>query len=302
MRRVGVLMGWSDSDPQYRSRATALIEGLAVQGWTDKKNLRFDVRWSGGNVDRARALAKELVEQQPDVLIAATTPSTAALQRETKTIPIVFAVVSDPVGVGFVRSLPRPGGNMTGFINEEGAMGGKWLELLKEVAPKLNRVSLMFNPDTAPGGGAFFEPAFQAAARALKIETSAAPIRSDVEIDAAIDLLGRERGGLVLESDSFTGVHRHTIITAAALHKVPFISDLTDVPREGGLIAYGPNYPDIFRRCAIYVDRILKGEKPGELPVQVPTKFELVINLKTAKALGINIPQSLLATADEVIE
>jgi putative tryptophan/tyrosine transport system substrate-binding protein len=302
MRRVGVLMGWSESDAQYRTRADALVGGLAALGWTDKSNLRLDVRWTNGNVDRARALAKDLVEQQPDVLVAATTPAAAALKRETRTIPIVFAVVSDPVGAGFVQSLPRPGANMTGFINLEASMGGKWLELLKEIAPRLNRVALMFNPDTAPGGGAFFQPAFEAAARALQIETITAPVRSDAEIEKAFELLGRERGGLVLESDSFTSVHRRTIIAGAALQKVPFVSDAPLIPQEGGLIAYGSDSSDILRRSATYIDRILKGANPAELPVQVPTKFELAINLKTAKALGLVIPQTLLATADEVIE
>jgi putative ABC transport system substrate-binding protein len=301
VRHVGVLMGWSDSDPQYRTRIGALVEGLTVLGWAENQ-LRLDIRWSNGDVDRAQTLAKELVSQQPDVLVAATTPSAAALQRETKTIPIVFAVVSDPVGAGFVENLPRPGSNMTGFINIEAAMGGKWLEMLKEVAPSLDRVAMMFNPDTAPGGGAFFQPSFEAAARTLKIEANTAPVHNDVEIEAAIASLGRERAGLLLGSDSFTNVHRGRIIAATTLNKVPFISDLSNVPREGGLIAYGPNYPDIFRRSAMYIDRVLKGAKPADLPVQVPTKFELVINTKTAASLGLVIAPSLLARADEVVE
>jgi putative tryptophan/tyrosine transport system substrate-binding protein len=298
-RLIGVLMGWSENS--FRSRADALVEGLAALGWTDQSNPRLDVRWSSGNVERARVLAKDLVEQQPDVLVAATTPAAAALLHETRTIPIVFFAVSDPVGAGFVQSLPRPGANMTGFINLEASMGGKWLELLKEVAPRLKRVALMFNPDTAPGGGAFFQPAFEAAARALNIETITSTIRSDAEIDKAVESLGRERGELVLESDFFLGVHRRTIIAAAALQKVPFIAEVV-YPREGGLIGYGPDYRDIFRRSATYIDRILKGANPAGLPVQVPTKFELVINLKTANALGLTVPPGLLVAADEVIE
>jgi putative ABC transport system substrate-binding protein len=301
-RLVGMLMGWSDNDPQYRARLSALVNELAALGWTENANLEFDVRWTGGNIDRTKALAKELVARRPDVLIAATTPSAAALQRETKTIPIVFAVVSDPVGAGFVKSLPEPGGNMTGFINIEAAMGGKWLEMLKEVAPGLTRVALMFNPDTAPGGGRFFQAAFEAAAHTLKVQPSTAPIHSDAEIDAAIEGLGREHGGLLVSSDSFTNVHRRTIIAAAVSRKVPFISDQANVPREGGLIAYGPNYTDIFRRCAAYIDRLLKGAKPAELPVQVPTKFELVINTRTAASMGLDLSPSMLARADEVIE
>ncbi len=302
MRRIGVLMGWSGDDPQYRSRMDALVQGLAALGWTEGHNVQLDVRWTNGSVDRARALAMKLVEQKPDALMAATTPSATALHLETKSIPIIFAVVSDPVGAGFVASLSRPGGNMTGFINIEAAMGGKWLELLKEVAPRLSRVVTMFNPDTAPGGGRFFQAAFEAAGRILKIETSTAPVRSDAEIEAAVASLGRERGGLVLTSDSFINVHRGTVIAAAVRHKVPFISDLSNVPREGGLIAYGPNYSDIFRRTATYVDRVLRGTNPANLPVEVPTKFEMVINTKTARMLGLTVPPTLLTVADEVIE
>jgi putative tryptophan/tyrosine transport system substrate-binding protein len=302
MRRVGVLMGWSENDPQYPSWIAAFIQALAQLGWSDGRNIRIDVRWIHGEVDRARALAKELVELQPDVILAGTTPATAALQRATRTIPIVFVVVSDPVGAGFVDSLPRPGGNITGFINIEAAMGGKWLELLKEIAPRLRRVAIMFNPDTAPGGGSYFLDSFEAAARSLAVEPMTAHVHSDAEIERVITSLGREQAGLVLASDSFLAVHRRTIISLAARNNVPAISVFLFSPQEGGLISYGPNNEDMFRRAASHVDRILRGAKPGDLPVEIPTKFDLVINLKTAKALGLDVPLHLQRLADEIIE
>jgi putative ABC transport system substrate-binding protein len=209
MRRIGVLMGWSESDPEMRSRIDVLVQGLAQLGWVDGRNMRIEVRWTNGDSERAGVLAKDLVQLlQPDVILAGSTPATAALQRETRTIPIVFAVVSDPVGAGFVASLPRPGGNITGFINIEAAMGGKWLELLKEVVPRLRRVAIMFNPDTAPGGGSYFLGPFEAAARSLAVEPVAARVHSDAEIEAAITALGREQAGLVVMTDSFMSIHR----------------------------------------------------------------------------------------------
>jgi putative ABC transport system substrate-binding protein len=302
MRRIGVLMGWSESDPVYRSRIEVFVQALAQLGWAEGRNIRIEVRWTNGDVERAAVLAKELVALQPDLILAGTTPSTAALQRQTRTIPIVFAVVSDPVGSGFVASLPRPGGNITGFTNVEAAMGGKWLELLKEVAPRLRRVAIMFNPDTAAGGGSYYLGSFETAARSLAVESAQAQVRSDAEIESAITALGREQAGLVIMDDSFTAVHRGTIISLAARNNVPAISDMFFVPREGGLISYGTNTVDLFRRAATYVDRILHGAKPGDLPVQLPTKFDLNINLKTAKALGLDVPASLQQIADEVIE
>jgi putative ABC transport system substrate-binding protein len=232
MRRVGVLMGWSENDPQYPSWIAAFIQALAQLGWSDGRNIRIDVRWIHGEVDRARALAKELVELQPDVILAGTTPATAALQRATRTIPIVFVVVSDPVGAGFVDSLPRPGGNITGFINIEAAMGGKWLELLKEIAPRLRRVAIMFNPDTAPGGGSYFLDSFEAAARSLAVEPMTAHVHSDAEIERVITSLGHEQAGLVLASDSFLAVHRRTIISLAARNNVPAISVFLFSPKD----------------------------------------------------------------------
>jgi putative tryptophan/tyrosine transport system substrate-binding protein len=237
------------------------------------------------------------------VILAGSTPVTAALHRETSTIPIVFAPVADPVGSGFVAGLPRPGGNMTGFINIEDSVGGKWLELLKEIAPGIRRAAAMFNPDTSPHVGAYYLPAFEAAARSLKVESIVAPVHSDAEIESVINSLGREPGGgLVVLSDSFMGAHRGTVIAAATRNDVPSIFDVPFFPRDGGLLSFGPSYPDIFRRAASYVDRILRGEKPADLPVQLPIKFQMAINLKTAKALGLTVPQSLLLHADEIIE
>jgi putative ABC transport system substrate-binding protein len=301
MRRIGVLMGWSETDSIYHSQLAAFVQGLAKLGWVDGRNLWMDVRWTAGNVDRARVFAKELVDLQPDVILAGTTPSTAALQRETRTVPIVFAVVSDPVGAGFVANLPRPGGNITGLINIEASMGGKWPELLKEIAPFLRRVAIMFNPDTAPGGGSYFLSPFDAAARSLAMEPITARVHSDAEIETAITSLG-EQAGLVVMTDSFMGVHRGTVISLATRNKVPTIFDAEYITREGGLISYGPNYLDMFRRAAAYVDRILRGAKPDDLPVEVPTKFDLTINLKTAKALGLTVSNQMQLLADEVIE
>jgi putative ABC transport system substrate-binding protein len=302
MRRIGVLMGWSENDPEFRSRLAAFVQVLAQSGWAEGRNLRVDVRWTNGDVQRAGVLAKELVALQPDVILVGTTPATAALQRETRTIPIVFAIVSDPVGAGFVASLPRPGGNITGFINVEATMGGKWVELLKEIAPRLRRVAIMFNPDTAPGGGSYYLGPFEAAARSLGVEPTQARVHSDAEIESAIAALGREQAGLVMMDDSFVAVHRKTIISQAARNNVPAIFSNIYVPGEGGLISYGINSVDLFRRAAGYVDRILRGAKSADLPVQLPTKFDLIINLKTAQALGLDVPLSLQQRADEVIE
>jgi putative ABC transport system substrate-binding protein len=302
VRRVGVLLGWSENDPEFRSRLAAFVQALAQLGWAESHNLRIDVRWTNGAVDRARTFAKELVQLRPDVILAGTTPVTAALQRETSTIPIVFSSVSDPVGAGLVASLARPGANITGFINIEATVGAKHLELLKEIAPRLARVAIIFNPDTAPGGGSYFLGPFEAAARSLAIEPIAARVRSDAEIETAIASLGRAQGGLVVMTDSFMAVHVETVLSAASRNNVPASFESPYMARAGGLISYGPSGLDLFRRATGYVDRILKGAKPVDLPVQVPTKFDLVINLKTAKALGLTIPESFLLRADEVIE
>jgi putative ABC transport system substrate-binding protein len=303
VRRLGVLMGWDESDPQAKAGLSGFAEGLGKLGWTDGRNLRVDIRWASGNADRMRMFAKELVELQPDVILANTTPVTAAFQRQARTIPIVFVIVSDPVGAGLVASLPHPGGNITGFINMEGAIGGKWLELLTEIAPRVRRVAILFNPDTAPGGGSYFLSSFEAAARSLKVEPIAAPVHSDAEIESVITALGREPGGgLVSSSDGFMQVHRAPVIAATARNKIPAVYAETVIVRDGGLLSYSANYTDIFRRAASYVDRIFRGATPAELPVQVPTRFEMAVNLKTAKALGLDVPPSILVRADEVIE
>jgi putative ABC transport system substrate-binding protein len=303
MRRIGVLMAFSESNPQYRSLMDTFVQGLARLGWVNGRNVQIDVRWAAGDVGRMRTFAKELVELQPDVIFASTTPVTAALQRETRTIPIVFVIVSDPVGAGFVAGLPRPGGNITGFINLEAAMGGKWLELLKEVAPRVKHAAIMFNPDTAPGGGQYFLGPFEAAARSMAVEPIRLPVRSEAEIEAEVGSLGRAQAGLVIMTDSFMSIHQAAIISATARNNVAAIgADLPNFAKEGGLLSYGASFPDIFRRAAPYVDRILRGANPADLPVQAPTKFELVINIKTAKALGLSMPDTLLARADEVIE
>jgi putative tryptophan/tyrosine transport system substrate-binding protein len=302
-RRIGVLMGFDENDPKAKGWLSDFTQGLAELGWTDGRAARMDVRWAAGSVDRMRTFAKELVELRPDVIFASTTPVTAALQRETRTIPIVFVIVSDPVGAGFVAGLARPGGNITGFTNVEAALGGKWLEMLKEIAPRVRRVAIMFNPDTAPGGGAYFLGPFEAAARSLAVEPITARVRSDAEIEAVIASLGREQAALVVMPDSSMQVHQGTIISLTSRNNVPAIgADLPGFAAEGGLLSYGASFRDIFRRAAPYVDRILKGERPADLPVQAPTKYELVVNLKTAKALDLNVPPAMLARADEVIE
>jgi putative ABC transport system substrate-binding protein len=303
VRRIGVLMEPPEDDPEGKAQLALFTRALQDLGWTEGRNLRIDVRWAAGSFARTRMFAKELVELQPDVILARGTPATAAFQRETRTIPIVFAAVGDPVGTGFVVGLPRPGGNITGFGDAEQAISGKWLELLMEIAPGIKRVAIMFNPDVAPGGGSYYLPAFEAAARSLKVEPIAAPVHSDAEIESVMTSLGREPGGgLVVIPDGFVLVHRAPIILLAARTNVPAVYWDNVFARDGGLLGYGPDRLDIFRRSAAYVDRILRGAKPADLPVQVPTKYEMVVNLKAAKVLGLTIPESFLLRADEVIE
>ena len=302
MRRVGILLGWEETS-STKLLLSKLTQRLRELGWREESNIRLDVRWAAGNVDRMQDLAKELVELGPDLVVACTTPATAALHRETRTLPIVFVIVSDPIGAGFVMSLSRPGANITGFINLEPTMGGKWLELLKEIAPRVMRAAIMFNPETAPSAGSYFLPSFEAAARSVGVTPVAASVRSELEIEAAIAMLGREPdGGLVVQSDGFMLVHRAKVISLATQHHVPAVSDRTIPTEQGGLLSYGPVDNDLFSGAALYVDRILRGANPAELPVQVPTKYELRLNLKTAKILGLAIPQSILTRADEVIE
>jgi putative ABC transport system substrate-binding protein len=302
VRRIGVLMGGDENDPEPKRRLSAFTQALAGLGWTDGRNVRMDLLWYGDDINRIRAVAQELVGLQPDIILASSTPAAIALQRETRTIPIVFAYVADPVPSGLVPRLDRPGGNVTGFGGTEASLGGRWLELLSEIAPGLKRAAIMFNPDIGAPVSVFM-PSFETAARSLKVVPITAPVHSDVEIETAIAALGREPGGgLVVMADVFMVVHRAPIISAAARNNVPAVHVLSESAREGGLLSYGDDAPDLYRRAASYVDRILRGEKPGDLPVQLPTKYEMVLNLKTAKALGLIVPPSLLARADEVIE
>jgi putative tryptophan/tyrosine transport system substrate-binding protein len=301
VRRIGLLMGGDENDPAWNSLLIALTHALTDLGWVDGRNVRMDFRWAGGDTDRIRALAQELVGLQPDIIVTAATATTTALRRETRTIPIVMVSVGDPVGSGLVASLKQPGGNITGLGQAEASMGGKWLELLSEIAPGLKRAAIMFNPDTAPVS--LYMPLFETAARSLKVELIIAPVHGDAEIERAITALGREPGGgLVVMPDLFALLHRASIISAAARNNVPAVYTLPTFVKDGGLLSYGVDQVDAFRRAASYVDGILRGAKPSELPVQQPTKFEMVVNLKTAKALSLTIPPSLLAVADEVIE
>jgi putative ABC transport system substrate-binding protein len=300
VRRIGVLVGADENDPESNRRYSAFTQALADLGWADGRNVRMDLRWGGGDINRMRALAQELVGLQPDIILASSTPVTVALQPETRTIPIVFAGVADPVASGIVPRLDRPSGNITGFADFESPMGGKWLELLSEIAPGLKQAAIMFNPDMATSS--LYRPSFETAARSLKVVLITAPVHSELDIETAIIALGCEPGGgLVVVPDQFTIAHRAPIISAAARNNVPAVYPLSAFAREGGLLSYGVDRVDIFRRAASYVDRILRGAKPGDLPVQFPTKFEIAVNLKTTKALGIAVPHRFCC-ADEVIE
>jgi putative ABC transport system substrate-binding protein len=302
VRRIGVLMSGDENDPEQKLRLSAFTRALADLGWAEGRNVRMDVWWGRGDIDRTRALAQELVGRQPHIILTNSTPASVTLQRETRTIPIVLAGVADPVASGIVERLDRPSGNITGFANYEASLGGKWLELLSEIAPGLKRAAIMFNPDVAFNVSTYM-PSLQAAARSLKVEPIIAHVRSDIEIETAIIALGREPGGgLVVMPDAFMTAHRAPIILAAARNNVPAVHSESPFARDGGLLSYGVDRVDQWRRAASYVDRILHGAKPAELPVQLQTKFEMVVNLKTAKALGLTIPETLLATADEVIQ
>jgi putative ABC transport system substrate-binding protein len=301
-RRIGVLNGLAETDSEAQAWDTAFRKRLDELGWLDGRNLRIDYRWGAGSVDRMQLFAKELVRLNPDVMLAVTTPATAALQRETRSIPIVFAIVSDPIGSGFVKSLANPAGNITGFINIEASLSGKWVELLREIAPSVARVAFMFNPQTAPYARYYLET-FRSAAAAFGIEPIEAPIHGPAEIESAIMLLGREPdAGLIIMPDTTTAIHRDAIISLANRYRLPAVYPFPFFVPAGGLVAYGIDLADLLRRSAEYVDRILRGAKTQELPVQLPTKFGLAVNLKTATALGITFPASLLARADEVIE
>jgi putative ABC transport system substrate-binding protein len=301
VRRIGVLMAGEENDPVMKPRLPAFTQGLADLGWTEGRNVRIDRRWGGDDINRIRALALELIGLQPDVFVTNGTPATVAVQRDTRTIPIVFATVSDPVASGIVARINQPGGNITGFATVEPSIVGKWLELLSEIAPGLKRAAIMFNPDSVPISA--FMPSLETASRSFKVAPIIAPVHSDAESETAIIAVGREPGGgLVVMPDTWTLTHRVPIISAAARNNVPAVYSQSNYARDGGLLCYGPDRVDIFRRAASYVDRILRGAKPGDLPVQLPTKYEVAVNLKTAKALGLAVPPSILLRATEVIE
>jgi putative tryptophan/tyrosine transport system substrate-binding protein len=303
LRRVGMLIGYSENDPETQARLSAFRQRLEQLGWKEGGSIRIDYRFAPASPGQAQVLAKELIALQPDVLVGNSTPATFALLRETRNIPIVFVGVSDPLGSGFVASIARPGGNATGFTNFEPSLTGKWLELLKEIAPSIVRAAVIFNPKTAPGEGSFFMGPFESIARSLKVEPIAARVSDAAEIEITVTAIGREAGGsLIVMPDAFTTVHRQLIILLAARYALPAIYPYRYQAVDGGLLSYGVDTVDLMRRAAPYVDRILKGEKPADLPVQAPIKFELVINLRAARVLSITVPPTLLARADEVIE
>jgi putative tryptophan/tyrosine transport system substrate-binding protein len=300
IRRIGMLTNLIENDREALSWMTVFRQQLERAGWAEGRNIRFDVRWGAGDLDRLRRYATELVSLTPDVAFGESTPAIAALQKATRTIPIVFAGGSNPVGSGFVTSLARPGGNVTGFISFEPAIGGKWLETLREIAPGVTRVALIYNPRTHTGQ--YFQ-SIETAAQLLAVNLSRLPFSDAADIERGLDSLAREpNGGVLVLSDPSTQLHLDLIITLAARHRLPAVYPFRWFVTSGGLASYGVDRRDQYRRAAEYVSRILKGEKPADLPVQVPTKYELVINLKTAKALGIEIPPTLLVRADEVIE
>jgi putative tryptophan/tyrosine transport system substrate-binding protein len=301
MRRIGVLNGNAEGDPERQAVLSAFLQALAALGWRDGRNIRIEYRWASGDASRLRALAAELASLTLDVIFTSGTPPTTALRQAAPTTPIVFVNVTDPVASGLVSSFAHPGGNITGFTSFELTMGSKWLETLKEVAPSVNRVAVPLNPENAGLLGQL--RSIEAAAPTLGVQVSAAPVRGAAEIERAIDAFASgANGGLVVLNDFITDANRELIITLAARHRLPAVYAYRYFVTEGGLISYGPDQIDSFRRAAGYVDRIIRGEKPADLPVQGPTKYELAINMKTAKALGITVPLRLQAIADEVIE
>jgi putative tryptophan/tyrosine transport system substrate-binding protein len=303
MRRIGVLMAHAENDAEFKAYVAAFRAGLEKLGWTEGRNIRIDFRW--GALDDAEARersAKELIALQPDLILTQNTPPTASMLKQTRTIPVVFVIVADPVGSGFVESLARPGANATGFTIMEPTIAGKWLELLKEIAPRISRAAFLFNPATTPFRDIYLSP-FKAAAASLAVEAIAAPVHDTPELESVIAAHAREpNGSLIVMPDGFLNVHRAEIVSLAARYRLPTVYPWRFFAELGGLLSYGSVQGDMFRIAATYVDRILKGEKPSALPVQAPTKYELVINLKTAKALGIEVPLFFQQRADEVIE
>jgi putative ABC transport system substrate-binding protein len=302
MRRIGVLSANAESDPHQQHRLTVFRQGLAKLGWVEDRNVRIDFRYAAEDIKLMGTLATELVGLRPDVLFAGSTPGVTALRQATRSIPIVFAGLNDPIGAGFVKSLARPGGNITGFILTEPALASKWVELLKDMTPSLQRAVFLFNPETAPRAAEYLHYAESAAAR-LKVEMITAAVHDERGVeDAFVTLAHIGDGGLVVFGDTFNRLHRHQIIVLAARYRLPVIYPYRFYAEDGGLISYGTDSIDLIRQTATYVDRILRGEKPSDLPVQAPKSFEMVINLGTARALGLTIPETLLATAYEVIQ
>jgi putative tryptophan/tyrosine transport system substrate-binding protein len=302
LRRIGVLIGFAESDPAVQSWLAAFRGALAKLGWREGNNLRIELRWAGYDLDRMKTFAKELVDLRPDAILSVTSPVTDALLRTTQTIPIVIATVADPISSGFVTNLGRPGGNVTGFALYEPGMGGKWVELLKQIAPGVTRVALLFNPATTVPVK-FYMSSIEAAASSFAIQASTAPVHAKDEIEGVIAALaGNPGAGLIAMPDLFNTINRDLIIAVAARYRVPAIYFFRSFADSGGLISYGPDFAEQYPQAAEYIDRILKGEKPGDLPIQMPIKVPLVINLKTAKALGLEVPGQLQQLADEVIE
>jgi ABC-type uncharacterized transport system substrate-binding protein len=301
MRRISVLMGYPEGDPQAQANVTALLQGLQSLGWIEGRNVQIDYRWAGGDPDKARTFARELIATTPDVMVSSTNQVTRIVQQETQTIPIVFAFVGDPVGSGFAASLAHPGTNITGFANFENSIGGKWVELFKEIAPRAGRVGFVFNPDAAPNVG-FFHAA-EAAAPSLAIKLAALAVRDASDIEQHIAAFASEPdGGLVVAPHAVTLGNRKLLIELAARYRLPAVYSDRYFAESGGLVSFGNNSADLFRRAATYVDLILKGANPADLPVQLPTKFELIVNLKAAEMLGLTIPESFLIRADAVLE
>ena len=299
MRRIGVLMSAAADDPEGQARFAAFLQGFQKLGWTEGQNVQIDIRWSGGDADLDRKFAAELVALSPDVILATASPTVAALNGATRTVPIVFANAVDPVGGGFVDSLAKPGGNVTGFVLFEYGISAKWLELLKEIAPGVTRAAVLRDPAIAAGTGQF--GALQSVAPSLGVELSPVNVRDPGEIERSISAFARSpNGGLIVTASPLALLHRNLIIELAARHKLCAVYSLRSFVTSGGLISYGADVVDLYQRAAGYVDRVLKGEKPADLPVQAPTKFEMVINLKTAKALGLTIPPAVLARADMI--
>jgi putative ABC transport system substrate-binding protein len=299
---IGILMGYPESDAEAQAWVTAFREGLKKLGWIDERNIRIETRWATANLETIQAFAKELLALRPELVLSSSTATTAALLQQTRTVPIIFGIVADPVGIGFVKSLARPDGNVTGFTNLEPTMSSKWLELLKEIAPHVNRVAFLFNPATAPYADYYLIP-FKVAAASLGVQAVSTPVRNTPELELGIAEQAREpNSGLIVMPDAFLNAHRAEIISLAVRYRLPAVYPYRFFVQHGGLLSYGTDLTDNFRRAASYADRILKGGKPTELPVQAPVKFELGINLKTAKALGLDVSILLQQRADEVIE